>query len=996
MAKEFMAKKAYVDGEISRLDTKTDNIQSTLNVSIQALQDADVQFTKNLAEVSKTASLAKSQADTNAEEIKKKVNTSDLATVATTGDYDDLTNKPNIPEGVIVDSEFSNTSTNAIQNKVTKDKFDQVDSTLSSLTTDNNNQWDKIKTKVDNTKEGAWGLFNILDTDDIEPGDEENLIVQNLNVYTRRPLKKFLDWILSHLAKVGLTGSYNDLDDKPNLSTVATSGLYTDLKDKPTIPTIDADFSTTSTNGLSNKTITNKLNAMDDTIGSISTGLQSVSNSLSNKADKSALPTNFVKSGSGAKAGLVPAPSTTAGTTKYLREDGTWTVPPNSNTTYTAGTGISLSGTTFSNSGVRSISSGTTNGTISVNTNGTSTEVAVKGLGSAAYTASTAYATSSHTHNYAGSSSAGGSATSAVALTSKSIGSTVIPTYFDANGKPAVCKYTLDDASTKIVRTLKAIGHTGWANQATDQKYVPDMAFMAWWNGAYNSSGGSSLAYCNKGEFGTAATKGVDTAVTDDSANLITSGGVSTALASYRPNIIKNTQGTPGKTGYICFAQLTVTETYANNPLEFVLLRRGASTPCKVSIKFVNSNSVDPNISTLVVMGESYNVYAYKSATSTWELYAMKSEAYDILTILTANYPHRGISVTYPGTQVNTKHTTSTNNPVVNATWGYRVEAANTATAWNGWINDINTKNDNNEDTWLLIASNNKVQHRLSTSFAAASHSHSAATTSAAGYMSAADKTKLDGIATGANKYSLPTASSTTLGGVKTTSTVTSTSGLTACPIISGVPYYKDTNNTYSSLKNPYAITIQGNGATLTNGTYDGSAAKTVNITPANIGACKATDGIVNNSFKVTKSSGATLTTTAAADKITMSTDKKLYIGDDSGFASSTKIYGTFDHAQTVLYSATSSTSLASVSIANLFTEYSLIWLSIQGSKTYHSHVIPLKYLKSKGQIVFKDAGSSAIVPLNLLYVSDTEMRWFEYQAQGAETYTAVQVVKIY
>ena len=42
---------------------------------------------------------------------------------------------------------------------------------------------------------------------------------------------------------------------------------------------------------------------------------------------------NFVKSGSGAKAGLVPAPSTTAGTTKYLREDCTWVAPPN--TTYT-------------------------------------------------------------------------------------------------------------------------------------------------------------------------------------------------------------------------------------------------------------------------------------------------------------------------------------------------------------------------------------------------------------------------------------------------------------------------------------------------------------------------------------------------------------------------------------------------------------------------------------------------------------------------------------
>ena len=41
---------------------------------------------------------------------------------------------------------------------------------------------------------------------------------------------------------------------------------------------------------------------------------------------------NFVKSGTGAKAGLVPAPSTTAGTTKYLREDGTWQVPPDTNT----------------------------------------------------------------------------------------------------------------------------------------------------------------------------------------------------------------------------------------------------------------------------------------------------------------------------------------------------------------------------------------------------------------------------------------------------------------------------------------------------------------------------------------------------------------------------------------------------------------------------------------------------------------------------------------
>lgn len=53
--------------------------------------------------------------------------------------------------------------------------------------------------------------------------------------------------------------------------------------------------------------------------------------------------------------------------------------------------------------------------------------------------------------------------------------------------------------------------------------------------------------------------------------------------------------------------------------------------------------------------------------------------------------------------------------------------------------------------------------------------------------------------------------------------------------------YGKDTNTTYTSLKNPYSLTIQGNGTTIDS--YDGSVAKTINITPENIGALsKGTD----------------------------------------------------------------------------------------------------------------------------------------------------------
>jgi hypothetical protein len=51
-------------------------------------------------------------------------------------------------------------------------------------------------------------------------------------------------------------------------------------------------------------------------------------------ADITGGPTTMVASGSTHKGGLVPDTPATVGTTKYLREDGSWTVPPDTNTTY--------------------------------------------------------------------------------------------------------------------------------------------------------------------------------------------------------------------------------------------------------------------------------------------------------------------------------------------------------------------------------------------------------------------------------------------------------------------------------------------------------------------------------------------------------------------------------------------------------------------------------------------------------------------------------------
>lgn len=103
------------------------------------------------------------------------------------------------------------------------------------------------------------------------------------------------------------------------------------------------------------------------------------------------------------------------------------------------------------------------------------------------------------------SSSCAGNSASATKLTS-SAGSATQPVYFK-DGKPVAGTYTLGDASSKTVRTLGAVGNTGWTNKTTDDKYVPTMSFMAYWNGAYSGTS-SNLQYCDRGRFGTIVTKG--------------------------------------------------------------------------------------------------------------------------------------------------------------------------------------------------------------------------------------------------------------------------------------------------------------------------------------------------------------------------------------------------------------------------------------------------------------------------------------------------------
>ena len=143
--------------------------------------------------------------------------------------------------------------------------------------------------------------------------------------------------------------------------------------------------------------------------------------------------------------------------------------------------------------------------------------------------------------------------------------------------------------------------------------------------------------------------------------------------------------------------------------------------------------------------------------------------------------------------------------------------------------------------------------------------STSVATTSANGLMSKDDKTKLDGIATGATKVTTDTVSG--WGYTKNTGTVTQVKvGTTAYNPTSGVVSLPAYPSVPTSLKNPNSITIKAGSDTVSS--YDGSAAKTFTIAASTTaGAFTISDGTTTKTVQLAGKFTDT-NTASAADNI--------------------------------------------------------------------------------------------------------------------------------
>lgn len=135
---------------------------------------------------------------------------------------------------------------------------------------------------------------------------------------------------------------------------------------------------------------------------------------------------------------------------------------------------------------------------------------------------------------------------------------------------------------------------------------------------------------------------------------------------------------------------------------------------------------------------------------------------------------------------------------------------------------------------------------------ATSGHSHSAATTTAAGLLTAADKKKLDGIAANANNYVHPN-SGVTAGTYRsitvnaqghitggTNPTTLSGYGITDAAAKVHTHTKSQITDMPTSLKNPEILNILFNGMPWTY--YDGSSRVEIDVTPGNIGAADAGD----------------------------------------------------------------------------------------------------------------------------------------------------------
>ena len=187
------------------------------------------------------------------DELALKADASSLATVATSGSYNDLSNKPTIPAAQVNSDWDANSGVAQILNKptlatvATSGSYNDLSNkptipTVNNATLTIQKNGANVQTFTANQSTNATANITV-------PTKTSNLTndgADNTSTYVEA----------DELATVATSGLYSDLSGTPSLATVATSGDYGDLLNKPTIPTVNDATLTIQQNGTSLGTFT--------------------------------------------------------------------------------------------------------------------------------------------------------------------------------------------------------------------------------------------------------------------------------------------------------------------------------------------------------------------------------------------------------------------------------------------------------------------------------------------------------------------------------------------------------------------------------------------------------------------------------------------------------------------------------------------------------------------------------------------------------------------
>lgn len=108
---------------------------------------------------------------------------------------------------------------------------------------------------------------------------------------------------------------------------------------------------------------------------------------------------------------------------------------------------------------------------------------------------------------------------------------------------------------------------------------------------------------------------------------------------------------TGGTAGYYCAIQFKITATYLDCPIELTMSDRGSTMMTRVTVRFASADSTDPSLSLIRYRGAAMDVYACKSATSTWQIWVKCPSTYSRLTVHDVYCSHMSkMTISYPDT----------------------------------------------------------------------------------------------------------------------------------------------------------------------------------------------------------------------------------------------------------------------------------------------------------------------------------------------------------